>query len=153
MTTAPAPNWHRTLADLLTGKHLDELPDGSLPGAQIVVTDADGRELFGAALARHSRVDTHNHNLVWIRPLPERDHDLATGAPVLDLEHARRRGLAVLAAHARGVDLEVTLINGQVARIQPAVGDQLGHLQAWDTWVLGLPSRLRAELDKLDADR
>lgn len=153
MTTPPAPSWHRTLADLLTGKHVEELPDGSLPGAQIVVTDADGTERFRAALARHSRIDTHDANLVWIRPLPEPDHDPATNAPVFDLDLARRRALTVAAAHVRGGELELTLTNSQITRIQPARGNQLGHLQDWDTWLLGLPSRLRAELDELDADR
>lgn len=153
MTTPPAPSWHRALADLLIGKHVEELPDGSLPGAQIAVTDADGRERLRAALARHIRVDAHDANLVWIRPLPEPDHDPATGAPVFDLDLARRRGLAVAAAHLRGRELKLTLANGQIARIQPACGSQLGHLQDWDTWLLGLPRRLRAELAELDADR
>lgn len=153
MTTPPAPSWHRALADLLTGQHVEELPDGSLPGAQIVVADADGRERLRASLARHSRLDSHDDNLVWIRPLPEPDRDPATGAPIFDLDLARRRGLAVAAVHVRGRELDLTLTNGQIARVQPARGDQLGHLQDWDTWVLGLPSRLRTELDELDADQ
>ena len=144
----------RRLGELLAGRHAgtdDELE----AGAQLVVTDPDGTEVFRAPLARHHTPDLDDPHLLWIHPVlggypsPEPD-----GWYLFNLSISRRRGLAYTAACvSENGDVVLDLRGGQIARIQPAVGRELDELQRWDEFTLNvLTAEEEAALDRLDTD-
>jgi hypothetical protein len=139
--------WTR-LTGLLTGRGEDAGDD--LPGAELVVSEG-GHEVFRAALARQARRDRDDPAVIWIRPLVA-SAGLRNGLPVFDLSIVRRRALHVTAARAfeGGVDLE--LVTGQQARIQPARAAQLAVLQDFDTWMTTLTLEQRSEVETLESD-
>ncbi|RSM34816.1 hypothetical protein DMA12_46760 [Amycolatopsis balhimycina DSM 5908] len=139
--------WTR-LTELLAGARQDSAED--LPGAELVVTE-DDREVFRAALARHARRDRDEPAVIWIRPLVA-SAGLQDGLPVFDPSVVRRRALHVAAAQASGDGLNLELVTGQRARIQPACGVQLAVLQDFDTWMTTLTLERRSEVEALDSD-
>ncbi|MCK9871340.1 hypothetical protein MRI28_17135 [Nocardiopsis dassonvillei] len=125
----------------------DDLPDGA--GAQLVVQDPGGSEVYRAALARHCR---REGSVLWIRPVVPGILDERTGRPVYDLQQNRRRALAFDGAGCDGAATVFRLTTGQSARIEPAVGEELEELHRWDEYTLGLPAEVEQELDELQAD-
>ncbi|MFE4516709.1 hypothetical protein ACFRMQ_21235 [Kitasatospora sp. NPDC056783] len=158
MTTTPAA-WMSALTALLTGRH-STTGDRDDAGAQLVVTDPDGSEVFRAPLARHSRIDPDHPNILWIRPIVGGSPTTERSLPyTYNLNVARRRSLtwARMEASADGsLHFHLRPLGddeaGQVARIEPADGDELEELSRWDTFVSGLSAGDEAELDRLEAD-
>ncbi|MFD8493305.1 hypothetical protein [Amycolatopsis sp. NPDC059657] len=136
------------LLDLLTGRKQPEV-DGQLPGAELVVTDG-GTEVFRAALARHARLE--HEGLIWIRPVLPGGRDPDSQLPVFDPVVARRRALQISSAELTDAGLDLELVTGQHASIQPAQGDQLAILQDFDTWMATLPADERRDLEGLRHD-
>jgi hypothetical protein len=137
-----------TLNDLLTGRGHDD--GDELPGAELAVFD-DDVEVFRAALARHARRDDDDPAVIWVRPLvvpAGRRH----GLPAFDIGVVRRRALHVRTAAANGEGLDLGLMTGQRAVVQPARGPQLAVLQDFDTWTATLSALERAEIEALDHD-
>jgi hypothetical protein len=145
----PIPYWQVHLADLLAGHEPGRpaSPDAAGPaGAELVVTDPGGREAFRAPLARHHRVDEHDPQLIWIRPIiggyapadPSSEHDY-----LFHLSTARRRGLHFLHAAVddsvqdgdRAGDVVLRLYGGQSARISQASGPARTQLWLWDQFL------------------
>ncbi|MDQ7808400.1 hypothetical protein Q5425_32095 [Amycolatopsis sp. A133] len=143
----PDQLWTR-LTELLGGARQDSAED--LPGAELVVTE-DDQEVFRAALARHARRDRDEPGVIWIRPLvaSANFHD---GLPAFDLSIVRRRALHVAAAQTSDDGLNLELVTGQRAHIQPARGIQLAVLQDFDTWMTTLTLERRIEVEALDSD-
>jgi len=138
--------WTR-LNDLLVGRGVEVGED--LPGAELVVSE-EGREVFRAALGRHARRDD-DPAVVWIRPLVA-STTTSANLPAFDLTIVRRRALEITAAHAAGDGLDLELVSGQRARVQPARGVELAVLQDFDTWMTTLTTAQRAAVDALDHD-
>ena len=153
----------RHLADLLAGRHTttgDELD----AGAQLLVTDPDGREVFRAALARHHRIDPDDPHTLWIRPIlggghasePSRDpaSGRSAGRYVFNLNVARRRALTFADVRTEpDGDVVFQLRNSQTARIQPVTGTELDELRRWDEFTLNvLTASEEASLEALDGD-
>lgn len=139
----------RRLEQLLQGAH-SATADPLDAGAELTVSQ-DGDEVFRAPLARHSRVDQDDPNLLWVRALVGGTHT-DTG-PVFDSGLARRRALAVTAAGLDpDGDVVLELATGQQARIGACAGAHLQQLQHWDTWMSGLSAAEEAALDQLHAD-
>ena len=146
MTTA----WQSRFNSLLAGDHADT-GDPVDAGAQLVVTD-DGAEVFRQGLARHRRTDEDDPNLIWVRPLVGGAETADLGY-VFNLNIARRRALRwENGALEKNGDVVLHLATGEVARIQPADGEQLADVQRWDRFTDRLTSEEEAALDRLDAD-
>ncbi len=139
--------WAR-LTDLLAGR--GEEADDALPGAELVVTE-DDHEVFRAALARRARRDRDDAAVIWVRPLVA-SAGFQDDLPVFDLSIVRRRALHVVAVRAFEGGLDLELVTGQRARIQPARGVQLAVLQDFDTWMTTLTLDQRTEVEGLDSD-
>jgi hypothetical protein len=144
----------RRLADLLNGRHAptdDELE----AGAQLVVTEPDGTEVFRAPLARHHMFDPEDPSVLWLRPVlggarcPEPD-----GSYIFNLSLSRRRGLTYSSARIdESGDVVLALHSRQIATIQPAAGIELEELQRWDDFTLNiLTAEEETDLDRLDTD-
>ncbi len=137
-------------AALLAGDHTttgDELE----AGAQLVVTDPDGSEVFRTALARHWRIDQEDEYLIWIRPILGgwSEHSV----PYFNLSLARRRSLGYTTAERDGDDVVFHLHNDLTARVQPAAGDELAELRRWDIFTLNvLTATEETGLEELMAD-
>ena len=83
--------WQERFAELLAGNHAAS-GDPVDAGAQLVVQEADGTEVFRHALARHHRTEEGDANLIWIRPLVGGSSTPDLGY-VFNLNVARRRAL------------------------------------------------------------
>jgi hypothetical protein len=142
------------LADLLAGGH-GGTGDDLDSGAQLVVTDPDGTEVFRAPLARHHRFDRDDAQVLWVRPVVVGERSAQHGGEyVFNVSVNRRRGLAFAAASVddRG-DVVLDLPGGQTARIQPAAGAQLDELYNWDEFTLNiLTAEEELDLYRLDTD-
>jgi hypothetical protein len=147
-----AMDWLHRIDTLLSGRHTttgDELD----AGAELVVGDPDGREVFRAALARHHRADPDDPRLIWVRPIIGGYTEERTGLRLYDLNLCRRRGLSVTDAQIRDGDVVLSLDSGQTARITPASPEALAELQAWDTFTLTiLTTEEENELGRLSGD-
>lgn len=147
----PAPQFLDRLAVLLAGEHAAS-GDPVDAGAQLVVTDPDGTEVFRQGLARHHRTNAENENLIWIRPLVGGSQAPDLGW-VFNLNVARRRALQwETAVVDEGGDVVLHLVSGQVARVQPAEGEELAAVEHWDQFVDRLTADEEAALGHLDAD-
>jgi len=142
----------RTLVDLLGDPE-------SGTGAELVVFDPDGTQVFGAPLARHFCLDP-DEDVLWIRPVLggyELTKDIRqAGDPLyaFSLDASRRRGLSLQ---------DVALVDGgvrvvqpgteQVCWIRPAGPEALGELERWDTFVgVHLSAEDELALDRVDND-
>jgi hypothetical protein len=144
----------RRLADLLEGRH-GRTDDELDAGAQLVVTEPDGTEVFLAPLARHHMSDPDDPHVLWLRPVLGGARSPEPGGwYVFNLSLSRRRGLAYDSARIdENGDVILVLRGGQIARIQPAAGRELEELQRWDDFTLNvLTAEEEADLDRLDAD-
>jgi hypothetical protein len=143
--------WQDRFAILLAGEHA---PSGDPvdAGAQLVVSAADGTEVFRQGLARHHRTDEGDPHLIWIRPLVGGAETPDLGY-VFNLSMTRRRALRwTHACVADNGDVVLELESGETARIQPAEGEQLSDVQRWDRFTDRLTREEEAALDRLDAD-
>ncbi|MCX5216208.1 hypothetical protein OG689_44540 [Kitasatospora sp. NBC_00240] len=142
--------WHQRFADLLAGNHTTT-GDQVDAGAQLVVTSADGTEMFRQALARHHRADPDDAHLIWIRPLLG-GFDAEDGY-VFNLNLARRRALNWTDGRLEeSGDVVLHLVSGEVARVQPAEDQELAELQRWDAFTDRFSAEEDAELGRLEAD-
>ncbi|WP_410597905.1 hypothetical protein [Amycolatopsis sp. lyj-23] len=148
MSDLTADQLWTSMTELLTGHRQDTGND--LPGAELVVTE-DEQEVFLAALARHARRDRDESMVIWIRPLVA-SAGTHGGLPVFDLSIVRRRALHVVAAQVSKGGLDLELVTGQHARVQPARGSRLSMLQDFDTWMTTLPLEQRIAAEALDSD-
>ncbi|MGW4894587.1 hypothetical protein ACWEQL_20275 [Kitasatospora sp. NPDC004240] len=145
------PAWTDRFATLLAGEHAAS-GDPVDAGAQLVVTDPDGTEVFRQGLARHHRADDEDDHLIWVRPLVGGSEAPDLGW-VFNLNVARRRALRWRNASVTDSgDVVLELASGQIARIQPAEDDQLATVQRWDSFTDRLTRDEEAALDRLDAD-
>ncbi|WP_028648066.1 hypothetical protein [Nocardiopsis sp. CNT312] len=144
-------HWNRQLESLLGGAH-SPTGDETDAGAQLVVTQAGGQEVFRAPLARHVRVDPEQERLLWVRPIHPGGADPATGTRVYNLNLCRRRALSWTEAGVDGDAVVFALSSGQSARIEPAAGGELAELRLWDVFVLGLSAQEEEELEALSSD-
>jgi len=104
-------------------------------GAELLVDDPDGATVFDAPLARAWRIDDDDRNCLWLRPLTPAV-DGGDGTTVFALNQCRRRALNFTAVHVDpDGELLFDLHDGQRARIRPAHGHVMEHLNAWDTFV------------------
>lgn len=143
--------WQNRFAELLAGNHA-ATGDPVDAGAQLVVLDADGAEVYRQALARHHRAEVPDQNLIWIRPLVGGSESADLGH-VFNLNMARRRALSWTEGRLEeNGDVVLQLESGETAMIQPATGEQLAELQRWDRFTDRLTREEEAELDRLDAD-
>lgn len=143
--------WQDRFAALLAGNHAVS-GDPVDAGAQLVVSAADGTEVFRQGLARHHRTDENDPHLIWVRPL-------VGGAEASDLGHVfnlgltRRRALRWTHAFvAENGDVILELASGETAWVQPAEGEQLSDVQRWDRFTDRLTREEEAALERLDAD-
>ncbi|WP_284740319.1 hypothetical protein [Amycolatopsis sp. RTGN1] len=136
------------LQDLLAGRGDDAGDD--LPGGELVVFD-EGREVFRAALGRHTRLDDDDPDVIWIRPIVT-SAGSESNLPAFDLAIVRRRALHVTAAWQDGRRLVLELDTGQRAHVEPARGPQLAVLQDFDTWITTLAGEQRAGIEALGHD-
>lgn len=144
--------WQEHLSRLLDGTHA---PGDPLEhGAQLVVTDPDGSEVFRSALARCFRVEQDDPTLVWIRPVLRGAIDPETGWYVFNLNLVRRRCLHwTTVTDGPGGGLVFGLVSGQVARVEPARGDELAELRRWDDFTLTvLTAEEERALEALEED-
>lgn len=140
--------WRQQFSDLLAGNH-STTGDPVDAGARLVVSDPDGSDVFRAALARHHRFDD-DEQIVWIRPLVG-GQDTVDGY-LFNLGVARRRSLQWETARLVDDMVEIDLVNGQRARIEPADGAYLTELARWDDFTNRLTTEEDAALRRLDAD-
>jgi hypothetical protein len=143
--------WQTRFTDLLAGNH-STTGDPVDAGAQLVVTEPGGTEVFRRALARHFRAEPDPAQVIWIRPLvggqdsPELGH-------VFNLNQARRHALTWTEAHiGDNGDVIMQLRSGETARIQPAEGEELARLERWDHFLDRLTRDEERQLAALDAD-
>ncbi|MFE9121504.1 hypothetical protein [Streptomyces sp. NPDC007172] len=141
--------WYRRFSDLVAGNH-SPTGDPVDAGAQLVVSDPDGTEVFRAALARHHRFEDDGDKVIWIRPLVG-GQDTESGY-LFNLGLARRRSLPVAQAALVGDGVEIDLATGQKARIEPADGPELKQLARWDDFTSRLTPEEDTALGRLDAD-
>ncbi|MFD6968760.1 hypothetical protein [Streptomyces sp. NPDC059949] len=144
-----AQQWQQRVADLLAGVH-SPTGDPVDAGARLVVLDPDGEEVFRAALARHHRFSDDDQT-VWIRPLiggQETDED----GYLFNLGVTRRRSLSWESASFVDEGIELDLVTGQRARIEPADGAELEELARWDDFTNRLTQEEEDALRSLDAD-
>ncbi|MCX4481832.1 hypothetical protein OOK44_36255 [Streptomyces cellulosae] len=144
-------DWQTRLADLLAGNH-SSTGDPVDAGAQLVVTDPGGTEVFRQALARHFRAEPEPDQVIWIRPLVGGQDSSDLGF-VFNLNQTRRHALAWTEAHldANG-DVIMQLRSGETARIQPAEGDELAKLERWDDFLNRLTREEEQQLAALEDD-
>ncbi|WSM44670.1 hypothetical protein OIE78_34440 (plasmid) [Streptomyces cellulosae] len=144
-------DWQTRLADLLAGNH-SSTGDPVDAGAQLVVTDPGGTEVFRQALARHFRAEPEPDQVIWIRPLVGGQASSDLGF-VFNLNQTRRHALAWTEAHldANG-DVIMQLRSGETARIQPAEGDELAKLERWDDFLNRLTREEEQQLAALEDD-
>lgn len=140
-------DWFDKVADLLRG--IDPSHQDDEGGGRLVVCDPGGSEVFRAALARHCRLDGE---VMWVRPIAPGLADPRTGRPVYDTTRCRRRGVSTIDVKVIDNTTIFHLPNGQVARIEPASGDELMKLWQWDEYVSGLSVEEERELDELRSD-
>ncbi|MFF4534023.1 hypothetical protein ACFY1P_32740 [Streptomyces sp. NPDC001407] len=143
-----AQQWRQRFSDLLAGNH-STTGDPVDAGARLVVLDPDGNEAFRAALARHHRF-VDEDQAVWIRPLVG-GQDTSDGY-VFNLGVARRRALQWKGAQLVDGAVEIDLVTGQRARVEPAEGAELEELARWDDFTDRLTPEEDAALRRLDAD-
>ncbi|GAA1439033.1 hypothetical protein [Nocardiopsis tropica] len=144
-------DWENTVHGLITGAHTstgDELD----AGAQLVVEHPGGEEAYRAALARHYRLDEEQENLLWVRPIVPGGLDPETGERTYNLNACRRRSLAWTRLQVQSECVVFTLVNDQVARIEPAQGEELDELRSWDAFQLNLTGEEEQELEQLRED-
>jgi hypothetical protein len=144
-------DWESTVHGLITGAHTstgDELD----AGAQLVVEHPDGQEAYRAALARHYRLDEEQESLLWVRPIVPGGPDPETGERVYNLNACRRRSLAWTHLQVHEHSVVFTLVNGQVARIEPAQDRELDELRSWDMYQLNLTAEEEHALEQLRED-
>lgn len=142
------PAWQAVLDDLVRGD-----PDIN-PGAELVVDDPDGSEVFRAPLARMWRIDTDDDHVLWVRPVFGGYQDYDNGPWKFGLADSRRRNLSFRTVDTTP-DGEVAfeLGNDQRARIRPVCADLHPQLERWDTFVLTrLPATVEADLEALAED-
>lgn len=139
--------WEKVVERLLNG-------DGSpeTEGAQLVVTDPDGGEVFRSALARHFRLDPEEDRLLWVRPIAPGVTDPSTGEVIYSLNACRRRALSWNGIQVEGEAVHLILESGQVARIEQAGERERVELLSWDLFVLGLSVEEERSLDELGGD-
>ncbi|MBC7267460.1 hypothetical protein ACF09G_32095 [Streptomyces albogriseolus] len=144
-------DWRTRLADLLAGNH-SSTGDPVDAGAQLVLTDPGGTEVFRQALARHFRAEPEPDQVIWIRPLVGGQASPDLGF-VFNLNQTRRHALAWTEAHldANG-DVIMQLRSGETARIQPAEGDELAKLERWDDFLNRLTREEEQQLAALEDD-
>ncbi|MFJ3946083.1 hypothetical protein [Streptomyces griseoaurantiacus] len=140
--------WRQRFSDLLVGHH-SPTGDPIDAGARLIVFDEDGSEAFRAALARHHRFEK-NEQTVWIRPLIG-GQDTADGYQ-FNLGIVRRRALQWKAIRLVDDAVEIDLVHGQRARVEPADGPELAELARWDEFTNRLSPDEDAVLGRLDAD-
>jgi hypothetical protein len=131
-----------TLDELIVGHDLQG-------GAEMVVDDPDGTEVFRAALARSWRIDDDRTTL-WIRPVVGGYHEPGLG-DMFDLSEARPRSASLHGVTVgAGGGLHLELATGQRAWIRPIGADLLPDLERWDTFVLNSVSAdVEADLERL----
>ncbi|NUU20929.1 MAG: hypothetical protein HOV68_05345 [Streptomycetaceae bacterium] len=148
MTEQP---WQDRFDQLLAGGHADS-GDPVDAGAQLVVSAADGTEVFRHGLARHHRTDSEDPQLIWIRPLVG-GAAAPDGTYVFNLSLTRRRSLRWTAAQLdTSGSVQLRLSSGETALIQPAEGEELAEVQRWDRFTDLLTRDEEAALDELDGD-
>lgn len=126
--------WQERLVELLKGEH-DTTSQPGAAGAELIVTDGEGQEVFRAPLARHHRFDKEAHDLVWVRPIAGgyAPVDPATESDYLfSLNTMRRRALHYQSARLEDGEVLLILHTGLTARITPAAGAARTHLWLWD---------------------
>ncbi|WP_424892366.1 hypothetical protein [Streptomyces sp. XH2] len=143
-----AQQWQHRFSDLLAGNH-STTGDPVDAGARLVVFGPDSDEVFRAALARHHRF-VNEDRTVWIRPLAG-GQDTADGY-LFNLGVARRRALQWESVQLVDDAVEIDLITGQRARIEPADGAELEELIRWEDFTDRLTPEEDAALQRLDAD-
>ncbi|MFD7919516.1 hypothetical protein ACFV3R_09855 [Streptomyces sp. NPDC059740] len=139
--------WQQRFSGLLVGHH-SLTGDAIDAGARLIVFD-DGSEAFRAALARHHRFED-DEQTVWIRPLIG-GQDTADGYQ-FNLGIVRRRSLRWEAVRLVDDAVEIDLVHGQKARVEPADGPELAELARWDDFTNRLTPEEDAALARLDAD-
>lgn len=143
--------WQARFADLLAGNHTST-GDPVDAGAQLVVTEPGGTEVFRQPLARHFRAEPDPDQLIWIRPLigGQTSPDLGL---VFNLNQTRRRALEWTEVHLDdNGDVIMQLRSGETARIQPAEGEALAKLEHWDDFLNRLNREEEQQLAALEDD-
>ncbi|MGA5442507.1 hypothetical protein ACPCKW_23725 [Streptomyces griseoincarnatus] len=149
--THMSTHWQTRFADLLAGNH-SSTGDPVDAGAQLVVTEPGGSEVFRQALARHFRAEPEPDQVIWIRPLVG-GHTSPELGFVFNLNQARRRALEWTEAHLDdNGDVIMQLRSGETARIQPAAGDELVTLEHWDDFLNRLTREEERQLAALEDD-
>ncbi|MFI5986801.1 hypothetical protein ACIBEA_38810 [Streptomyces sp. NPDC051555] len=143
-----AQQWRQRFSDLIAGEH-STTGDPVDAGARLIVFDPEGEEVFRAALARHHRF-TDDDQTVWIRPVFG-GGDTGSGY-LFNLGVARRRSLQWKSAQVVECAVEMDLVTGQRARIEPADGAELEELTRWDEFTNRLTADEVSALRSLDAD-
>ncbi|RLU82044.1 hypothetical protein CTZ27_31315 [Streptomyces griseocarneus] len=143
-----AQQWRQRFSDLLAGNH-SATGDPVDAGARLIVFDPDGEEVFRAALARHHRF-VDEDRAVWIRPLVG-GQDTLDGY-MFNLGVTRRRALEWEDAQVVDGIVEMNLVTGQRARVEPADGADLEELACWDDFTDRLTPEEDTALRRLDAD-
>lgn len=137
-------------------KVVERLINGDVPaateGAQLVVTDPDGSEVFRSALARHFRLDPEEDRLLWVRPIAPGVTDPSTREVVYSLNACRRRALSWNEIHVDGEVVHLILESGQIARIEQTGEREAAELRSWDLFVLGLSVEEEKSLEELAGD-
>jgi hypothetical protein len=140
--------WRQRFSDLLAGNH-STTGDAVDAGARLVVFDPDGNEVFRAALARHHRF-VDDDQIVWIRPLVG-GQDTADGY-LFNLGMTRRRSLHWEGARLVDGVVEIDLVSGQRAHVEPADETDMAELIRWEDFTDRLTPEEDAALQRLDAD-
>lgn len=140
--------WQQRFSSLLVGHH-SPTGDAIDAGARLIVFDDDGSEALRAALARHHRFED-DEQTVWIRPLIG-GQDTADGYQ-FNLGIVRRRSLRWETVRLVDDAVEIDLVHGQKARVEPADGPELAVLVRWDDFTSRLTPEEDAALASLDAD-
>ncbi|MFF7647862.1 hypothetical protein [Streptomyces canus] len=144
-------DWQTRFADLLAGNH-SSTGDPVDAGAQLVVIDPDGTEVFRQPLARHFRAEPEPDQLIWIRPLVGGQTSPDLGF-VFNLNQTRRRALEWTEAHLDdNGDVVMQLRSGETARIQPAEGEELAKIEHWDDFLNRLTREEEQQLATLEGD-
>ncbi|WP_086809548.1 hypothetical protein [Streptomyces reticuliscabiei] len=144
-------DWQTRFADLLAGNH-SSTGDPVDAGAQLVVTEPGGTEVFRQALARHFRSEPAPEQVIWIRPLVGGQPSADLGF-VFNLSQVRRHALEWTEAHLDdNGDVIMHLRSGETARIQPAEGEALTKLERWDEFLNRLTRREEQQLAALEED-
>lgn len=144
-------DWQTRFADLLAGNH-SSTGDPVDAGAQLVVTEPGGTEVFRQALARHFRAEPAPEQAIWIRPLVGGQPSPDLGF-LFNLNQVRRHALEWTEVHLEdNGDVIMQLRSGETARIQPAEGEALTKLERWDEFLNRLTRREEQQLAALEED-